>query len=149
MCNLRCHRGPVPTPVAEADPQRKLLWATTVPPSLPGAGARVPTSETQTSGILERPEVEFLLLPARPLFSFLPCAVVTGTQQSPPWSLSERTRGEQEGAAGPGSLGCEPQPPTAQVSDPGRAHAAPPRPGAGPVMLGSRQMRSLLFVPVP
>lgn len=110
-------------------PAEERLWpAARVPPSPPGAGPRVPTSETQTSGILERPEVGPLLLPARPLFSFLPFAVVTGTQQSPPWSPSERTRGGQGGAPGPGSLGwsrSRPLPKSATLAGP-----TTPRPAA-------------------
>lgn len=46
-------RGPAPTPVAGVGPaSERVVTAPRAPPTIPGAGARAPTLETQTSGIL-------------------------------------------------------------------------------------------------
>lgn len=126
MCRLRPQVRPRPHsrrrwpgPVqgtAEAAPR--------VPPAFLDLGARAPTFATETSGILEGPEVGLLSLPARPLLSLLPAAEVYRAKGSPPrrpgapW---RRLGAGREALPGLGSLGwsrSRPQPRSATPGEP-------------------------------
>lgn len=128
-----------PVAPAEAPPPRPSRWLAPPRSALPRRPGRRPLSPARGRARPPWrprlpgswwPEVGLLLLPTRPLFSFLRAAGVTGAQTSPPRDLRERLGGGEGGAAGAGVLRLEPQPPAAQVSAPGLAHASPPRPAA-------------------
>lgn len=128
MCSLRPQLSPLPAAAAVPQPGPEgVVSAPKVSPAvcLRGrgvAGSRAPTFSTETSGILEGPEVGPLSFPARPLFSLTPAAAASGVLGSRARFPGERAWGGGEKCCwGPGPLGWScgrPQPRSATPARP-------------------------------